>query len=92
MPGYDEDFKQKWPHSRTRTTTLGVIKLTILEDPSLIIISTLTLSEPFPRVEKKIFSEIHQFYNFYLKITFPLDGGHKIYNFVTLRMLHTKFG
>ena len=79
----------KWPHSRTRTTTLGVLKFTILVESSLIIIIIFTSSEPCPRVKKKIFWEIHKFYTLYLKITFALDGGHKIYNFVTL---HTAQG
>ena len=39
--------------------------------------------------EKKIFKEIQQFYTFYFKITSPLDGGHEIYNFLILQMLHT---
>ena len=36
---------------------------------------TLSLSEPCPWVEKKIFQEIQQFYTFYPKITSPLGGG-----------------
>ena len=36
---------------------------------------TNSLSEPCPRVEKKIFYEKHQFYTFYSKITSPCGWG-----------------
>ena len=35
----------------------------------------LSLSKPCPKEEKKIFSEIHQFYTFYPKITSPWGGA-----------------
>ena len=40
---------------------------------------------------KKIFKEIHQFFSFYTSYN-PKGGGYEIYNFLTLQMLHTKFG
>ena len=58
---------------------------------------TLSLSEPCARVQKKIFKEIHQIYNFYPKITFHSEKG-VIKYIVTiscllkLQMFHTKFG
>ena len=51
---------------------------------------TLSLSELCPRLEKKIFKEIHKFYIFYPKITSPWDKGHAT-SLLTLQMLHTKF-
>ena len=55
---------------------------------------TLSLSEPCPWVEKKIFQEIQQFYTFYPKITSLWVGVMKftISCLLTLQMLHIKFG
>ena len=45
----------------------------------------LNLSDVGLGVEKKIFfKEIHQFYTLYPRITSIWDGGHEIYNFVSL--------
>ena len=58
---------------------------------------TLTFSEPNPGVEKKILKEIHQFYTFHPKITFPWGWGVGVMTFtfsclLTLQIPHTKFG
>ena len=53
----------------TRTHESGVMKFTILVDPSLDIIG---LSEPCPSLEKKIFEEIYQLYTFYPQNYLPL--------------------
>ena len=36
---------------------------------------TFKLTEPCPRVEEKIFKEVHQLYTFYPQITSPWEGG-----------------
>ena len=44
----------------------------------------LHLSDSYPRVKKvNIFTEMHQFCNFYPKPISPWGGGHKIYNFLS---------
>ena len=59
----------------------GVMKFTILVDPSLVIITVnnvLSLSDLC-----LIFKEIHQFYIFYPKIISHWRGGYGIYNFLS---------
>ena len=61
------------------------MKFTILEDPSLVIITTYMVCLIYAwELRRRFFKEIQQFYTFYLKITFPLGwgGGHEIYNFL----------
>ena len=41
---------------------------------------TLCLSYLCPRVEKRVFNEVHKFYIFYSQIRSLWDGGHEIYN------------
>ena len=75
----------------------GVIKFTILVDPSLVIITIymyLLCLNHAPEERRKLFKEIHQFYTFYPKITSPWGGCHEftISCLLTLQLLHTKFG
>ena len=55
---------------------------------------TLSLSEPCPWVEKKIFLRNTSILHFLPQNYLPLGWGHEIYNIclLTLQMLHTKFG
>ena len=76
-----------WPNLRTRTPALGVMKITILEYPSFIIIYmhyALSLSESCPW-EETIFKEIIHFY-YMTYMSTPLHknlcpGAHGIHNF-----------
>ena len=70
-----------WPNLRTRTPALGVMKITILEDPSFIIIYMhyeLSLTESCPW-EETIFKEIIHFSTPLHKNLYP--GAHDIHNF-----------
>ena len=61
---------------------LGVMKFTVLVDPSLVIITIYLLCMDHAQEERRrFFLEIHQFYTFYPKIASPWSGGgDEIYN------------
>ena len=62
-----------------RTHAQRVMKFIIFEDHYY----TLSLYEPCPGLEEKIFKEINQFYTFTSKLP-PLGvGSHEIYNFLS---------
>ena len=57
-----------WPRPCTRTPAPGVMKFTILVDPSFVIITIHLVCMDHAPVQRRIFYEIHQFFTFYPKL------------------------